>query len=106
MSLSSGRKNRSLIVGDAFVNVKQEYLYKVFTQEQEISGPPRYLTPDWDAAYESVKKLVALEPSVAVTGHGLPMEGDRLTNGLEKLVNDFYTIAVPKRGKYVKNNVH
>lgn len=100
------REDRALIVGDTFVNVKQEYLYKVFTQEQEISGPPRYLTPDWDAAYESVKKLAALEPSVAVTGHGLPIEGDRLTNGLEKLVNDFYTIAVPKHGKYVKNNVY
>src|SRR5690606_21003093 len=36
-----------LIAGDAFVTVKQESLYKVLTQEQEISGPPRYLTTDW-----------------------------------------------------------
>ncbi len=33
-------------VGEAFVTVKQESLYKVLTQEQEISGPPRYFTPD------------------------------------------------------------
>lgn len=33
-------KDRTLIAGDAFVTVKQEYLYKVITQEQEISGPP------------------------------------------------------------------
>ena len=32
-------KDRTLIAGDAFVTVKQEYLYKVITQEQEISGP-------------------------------------------------------------------
>ncbi len=36
----------TLIAGDAFITVKQEYLYKVFTQELEISGPPRYLTTD------------------------------------------------------------
>ena len=35
----------------------------------------RYLTPDWQAAFELVKKLEALKPSVAITGHGLPMEG-------------------------------
>ncbi|WP_428910923.1 MBL fold metallo-hydrolase [Niallia sp. Krafla_26] len=99
-------RDRALIVGDAFVTVKQENLYNVFTQEQEISGPPRYLTPDWDASYQSVKSLAALKPSVAVTGHGLPMEGDLLTNSLEKLVNEFHTIAVPAYGKYVDKNIH
>ena len=54
-------EDRALIAGDAFVTVKQEYLYKVLTQEQEISGPPRYLTTDWAAAKDSVKKLEALE---------------------------------------------
>src|SRR5699024_8536701 len=34
-------KDRTLIVGDAFVTVKQDALYKVLTQEQEINGPPR-----------------------------------------------------------------
>src|SRR5690606_34164201 len=48
--------DRALIAGDAFVTVKQEYLYKVITQEQEISGPPRYFTTDWKAAKESVQK--------------------------------------------------
>lgn len=99
-------EDQALIVGDAFVTVKQEYLYKVFTQEQEISGPPRYLTPDWEAAYQSVKRLAALKPAVAVTGHGLPMEGEKLANSLEKLVNEFYTIAVPEYGKYVKRDIH
>lgn len=91
----------SLIAGDAFVTVKQEYLYRVFTQEKEISGPPRYLTPDWSAAWDSVKKLEALKPSVAVTGHGVAMEGEELSRNLKKLAKDFGKIAIPVHGKYV-----
>lgn len=94
-------KDRALIVGDAFVTVKQEYLYKVITQEQEISGPPRYLTTDWKAAKESVSRLAALKPTVAVTGHGLPMAGEVLTENLAKLVKNFDDIAKPDFGKYV-----
>ncbi|MBU9724057.1 MULTISPECIES: MBL fold metallo-hydrolase [Bacillaceae] len=99
-------EDRSLIAGDAFVTVKQESLYKVLTQEQEISGPPRYLTPDWDAAFQSVKTLANLKPSVAVTGHGLPMTGDLLSSSLEKLVNEFAEIAIPDYGKYVNKPKH
>jgi len=98
--------DKALIVGDAFVTVKQESLYKVFTQEQEISGPPRYLTPDWKAAKESVQKLAALKPEVAITGHGLPMSGELLSTSLDKLVREFETIAVPEHGKYVDKNFH
>lgn len=98
--------DRALIVGDAFVTVKQEYLYKVLTQKQEISGPPRYLTTDWQAAKESVTKLRDLHPSVAVTGHGLPMSGDLLTENLELLVREFDSIAVPRYGKYVDGELH
>lgn len=94
-------EDKALIAGDAFVTVKQEYLYKVLTQEQEISGPPRYLTPDWSAAFESVKKLEALKPSVAITGHGLPMTGKLLTDSLKKLVKEFESIAIPEYGKFI-----
>lgn len=96
-------KDRALIAGDAFVTVKQEYLYKVLTQEQEISGPPRYLTTDWKAAKASVAKLEALQPAAAVTGHGLPMSGERLASSLRELVQDFDRIAVPEYGKYVSS---
>lgn len=94
-------KDRALIAGDAFVTVKQEYLYKVLTQEQEISRPPRYLTTNWIAAKESVTKLGQLNPTVAVTGHGLPMTRELLTKSLEKLVKNFDEIAKPDYGKYV-----
>jgi glyoxylase-like metal-dependent hydrolase (beta-lactamase superfamily II) len=94
-------KDRALIAGDAFVTVKQDSLYKVLTQEQEISGPPRYFTTDWKSAKESVRKLEALKPSVAITGHGLPMSGELLSTSLDKLVREFDSIALPDYGRYL-----
>ncbi|GAA0326178.1 MBL fold metallo-hydrolase [Bacillus carboniphilus] len=96
----------ALIVGDAFVTVKQEFLYKVVTQEKEISGPPRYLTPDWNTSWQSVRTLEALNPSVAITGHGLPMAGEELSTNLKKLVDQFDQIAIPDHGKYVDKHLH
>ncbi|KYG91837.1 MBL fold metallo-hydrolase [[Bacillus] sp. KCTC 13219] len=93
--------DRALLAGDAFVTVKQESLYKVLTQQKEISGPPRYLTTDWQAARASIEKLEALKPAVAITGHGLPMKGMELTENLKKLVNNFEEIALPNEGKYL-----
>ena len=90
-----------LIAGDAFLTVKQEYLYKVFTQEQEISGPPRYLTTNWEDAEYSVKLLDSLKPDIAVTGHGLPMRDEILKSNLHLLVSEFKRIAKPSHGKFV-----
>jgi glyoxylase-like metal-dependent hydrolase (beta-lactamase superfamily II) len=94
-------EDRSLIVGDAFVTVRQDSLYKVLVQEQEICGPPRYLTTDWQAAWESVRKLEALKPNIAITGHGTPIWGEELSEGLSKLVQDFDRVAIPDFGRYV-----
>ncbi|MEP9406694.1 MBL fold metallo-hydrolase [Peribacillus frigoritolerans] len=94
--------DRSLIVGDAFVNVRQDSLYKVITQEKEIAGPPRYLTTDWEAAKESVRLLEGLKPAVAITGHGYPVEGKELEMGLAKLAKEFDSLAKPDHGKYVE----
>ena len=82
------------------------YLYKVITQEQEISGPPRYLTTDWKAAKESVLKLEKLKPLTAVTGHGIPMSGELLSTSLKTLVQEFDKIAVPDYGKYIDKKMH
>jgi glyoxylase-like metal-dependent hydrolase (beta-lactamase superfamily II) len=99
-------KDKALIAGDAFVTVRQDALYKVFTQETEISGPPRYFTTEWQDAWESVKKLEALHPAVAVTGHGTPMFGEALSNGLSQLVQDFDRMAIPDYGIYVNRHKH
>lgn len=99
-------KDRTLIAGDAFVTVRQDALYKVFTQKMEINGPPRYLTTDWTRAKDSVRKLAALRPSVAVTGHGVPVSGEVLHNGLQKLAQDFEKVAIPDYGRFVNKNLH
>jgi glyoxylase-like metal-dependent hydrolase (beta-lactamase superfamily II) len=94
-------RDRTLVAGDAFVTVKQESLYKVMLQVQEISGPPKYFTTDWSSAWDSVKRLEALHPQIAITGHGTPMSGDLLSSSLERLARDFAQIAIPKHGKFV-----
>ncbi|WP_037575537.1 MBL fold metallo-hydrolase [Sporocytophaga myxococcoides] len=94
-------EDKALIAGDAFVTVRQDSLYKVIMQKAEVNGPPRYLTTDWKAAWDSVKKLEALHPEIVVSGHGTAMEGKELTQGLLKLTLEFDTIAIPEHGKYV-----
>jgi glyoxylase-like metal-dependent hydrolase (beta-lactamase superfamily II) len=95
--------DRCLIAGDAFVTTKQESLYAVVTQEPEVHGPPAYFTPDWANARRSVERLAALRPALAATGHGPPIGGPELNDGLEKLVREFDRIAVPERGRYVRS---
>lgn len=94
-------KDRVLIVGDAFTTVKQESLRSVLTQDEQISGPPAYLTTDWQAARESVERLQDLNPLLVIPSHGEPMQGDKLTRHLEMLVNHFEEIAVPEEGRFV-----
>jgi glyoxylase-like metal-dependent hydrolase (beta-lactamase superfamily II) len=94
-------RDRFLIAGDAFTTVKQESFLAVVTQEKEIHGPPQYFTIDWDQARQSVRRLAALEPEVALTGHGLPMQGEELRHGLHRLADEFDSMAVPKHGRYV-----
>lgn len=94
-------RDRCLIAGDAFVTTQQESLYAVVTQEEEIHGPPAYFTPDWAAARRSVETLAALEPRIAATGHGTPLRGPGLREGLTRLATHFGEIAVPAHGRYV-----
>lgn len=90
-----------LLSGDAFLTVRQDSFYNVLMQTEEINGPPRYLTTDWQAAKRSVEKLAGLRPDMVVPGHGYFMEGAELRKGLEKLVRDFDQVAVPDYGNYV-----
>lgn len=94
-------KDRCLISGDAFVTVRQDAFYKVLIQKEEVNGPPRYLTTDWEKAWNSVRKLEALKPRLVVSGHGQVMEGEELAKGLKKLVEEFDKVAIPEHGKYV-----
>ncbi len=94
--------NRTLIAGDAFVTTAPESAYATAVQAPEIHGPPRYFTVDWAASRTSVERLAALEPALAVTGHGRPMEGTAMAEALKTLARDFDAVAVPKIGLYVE----
>jgi glyoxylase-like metal-dependent hydrolase (beta-lactamase superfamily II) len=95
------REDRVLISGDAFITVKQDSLYKVLLQKEEINGPPRYLTTDWQLAWDSVRQLNSLHPNLVIPGHGNAMEGSALEDGLKLLAKDFDTMAIPDHGKYL-----
>ncbi len=94
--------DRTLISGDAFVSTNQASVISVATQREEITGPPPYLTTDWEAARESVVVLAALEPEHAGTGHGKPLHGNYLKKGLRLVADNFNTISKPTDGRYVR----
>ncbi|MDM8176485.1 MBL fold metallo-hydrolase [Olivibacter sp. LS-1] len=93
--------DRLLLSADAIVTVRQDALYKVLMQKKEINGPPRYLTTNWKAAYDSAVKLQQLRPALLIAGHGEAMEGKDLTMGLSRLITEFDKIAIPKHGRFV-----
>src|SRR4051812_28573479 len=96
--------DRTLISADAIITVKQDSLYRVLVQKKQVCGPPVYLTTDWQAAWNSAKRLYGLGPDLMVPGHGTAMEGKELSDGLKTLVEDFEELAVPHYGKFVKSN--
>ncbi len=89
--------DRTIVVGDAFVTTAQESAYAVATQAPEMHGPPRYFTPDWSSAHESVRQLAALEPEVVVTGHGRAMRGADMRRALHTLADQFVQVAMPEK---------
>lgn len=97
--------DRTVIAGDAFITTNQESAYAVAVQKPELQGPPMYYTQEWDAARESVRRLAALEPELAVTGHGRAMRGPEMLAALHLLARDFDRIAVPEHGRYVVDPV-
>jgi glyoxylase-like metal-dependent hydrolase (beta-lactamase superfamily II) len=92
--------DRTAVAGDAFTTTKQESLVAALTQRAELHGPPMYFTPDWDRARASVKHLADYAPTAAVTGHGPPLRGERLQEGLRNLAAHFDVWARPARGRY------
>ena len=95
-------RDRTLIAGDAVVTTRQESAIAVATQRREIHGPPAYFTQDWRAAGESVGRLAALEPEVLATGHGEPLAGADMRQGLRGLAAKFDELEVPAFGRYAQ----
>jgi glyoxylase-like metal-dependent hydrolase (beta-lactamase superfamily II) len=97
-------KDGLLISADAFVTVRQDSLYRVLIQKEEVCGPPVYLTTDWDEAYRSVRHLMELNPQAVIPGHGTAMQGDKLKKGLMDLISNWNEVTVPGHGKWVVNH--
>ena len=93
--------DRTLLAGDAFVNTKQESFLAVVNQTPEVHGPPRYFTPNWRLARQSVRDLADLKPETAATGHGPVLRGASMRSQLEDLAEYFEEVAIPKKGRYV-----
>jgi len=97
-------RDRVLISADAIITVRQDSMYKVLLQTIEICGPPVYLTTDWSDAFQSVKRLIDLNPNILIPGHGTAMHGEELNAGLQKLLEEWDETSVPKYGKWVTQN--
>jgi glyoxylase-like metal-dependent hydrolase (beta-lactamase superfamily II) len=87
-----------LIAGDAFVTIKAESLIANITLTPEVHRPPAYFTPDWPAARASIEKLATLNPSVAATGHGIPLYGRAMREDLWRLAMEFESRGLPAEG--------
>lgn len=92
--------DRTVIAGDAFTTTKQESLISALTQRAEIHGPPMYFTPDWQQARDSLRHLADYAPTTAITGHGPPLRGEKLQEGLRELSAHFDERARPAHGRY------
>ena len=95
-------KDGVLIAGDAIVTTMSESVLALASQRKNISGPPKYFTPDWGSATQSVKNLAALHPNVIATGHGPSMYGLIARKELNKLVREFWRLGLPASGRYIK----
>ena len=95
-------EDKVLIAGDAFVTTKAESALSIAFQKKIVSGPPAYATTDWVAAYNSVKTLLLMQPEIAATGHGMPMQGNELLRQLLHLYEHFDEVGIPEHGRYVK----
>jgi hypothetical protein len=94
--------DHTVIAGDAVTTTRQESVFAVMTQREELNGPPAYFTIDWQRAHQSTSAIAALRPSVLATGHGAPMRGPAMLATLTALARDFEVRARPRHGRYVE----
>lgn len=86
-----------LLSGDACITLDLDSAIRMITEEPRISRPPAAFTYDWDQAQRSVELLAELHPVVLGSGHGEPMSGSEVSQGLAELARHF---PRPKRGRY------
>jgi len=91
------RYESTLLSGDACITMDIDSAMGMITSETHISRPPAAFTYDWEQAHASVELLADLRPAVIGSGHGEPMSGTAVTEGLEELARNF---PRPRNGRY------
>ncbi|WP_182199478.1 MBL fold metallo-hydrolase [Paraliobacillus salinarum] len=92
-------EERILIAGDAIATENPESALSIVFPISKIHGPPAFFTEDWDKAKQSIQQLIQLRPKLLLAGHGLPIEGDAIQEGLEHLYQNFDELAIPNNKK-------
>ncbi len=88
-----------LIAGDAVVTMDLDSPLGMITRAPKISRPPASFTYDWAEAHRSVALLAGLSPLHIGSGHGVPMSGETVAQGIAALAADF---PVPAHGRYAQ----
>ena len=95
--------NSVLLAGDALATTQAESAISVFNYTGKLSGPPKYLTMNWEAAAASVRKIALTNPRTIAPGHGHVMRGRELQDALQELADNFEEIAMPSNGRYLNS---
>ncbi len=92
--------DRTLISGDAFSSSREDTLFSFTSRKQRQTGDAGYATIDWNAARNSIRRLLDLKPSLAIPSHGKPLRGEELSRRLETLLDQMNGMVKPDPGLY------
>jgi glyoxylase-like metal-dependent hydrolase (beta-lactamase superfamily II) len=87
-----------LLAGDAVVTMNVDSWIEQVRRTPELCKPPTPLTPDWEAAEDSVRQIAMLSPRALAAGHGVPVAGDGLAQAMRRFAAMF---TPPPHGRYV-----
>ena len=87
-----------LVAGDALATMDLDSWSAYLTRRRAFNRPSPPFTLDWASTRESVGRLADLGPTVVAAGHGLPVSGEGVAEGLRGFVAGF---TPPSRGRYV-----
>lgn len=90
--------DRTLLAGDACVTVNMDSFAALARKKPDVCRAPAPFNYDWDAARASASRLAALRPQTLACGHGIPLSGPSVAQGLDALARGF---PIPTHGRYV-----
>lgn len=96
------KSDATLIAGDACATMDVDSFLGVLIRKQQLCGPNRPYTINWEVAHQSIKRLADLQPSTIACGHGKPIS-HHATQQIRTLADTF---SPPKKGYYVNHPIH